>query len=263
MNRVTLTIRHQWNDGGRVFNHNEPLDKIREVMSKAQVDEERESGKLKETANGIGFWLAESPKDPEPPKEPTAEPAQSADFAAMRQQLKQGVQVVSAPQLFPTPRELAQRVVDMADIQPGHRVLEPSAGTGMLLGAMGGRMFGHNPERGTVHAVEINRQLAWKLQQEFPLTEVHAADFLDFQADDFEPFDRIVMNPPFANGDDIKHIKHAASMLKPGGRLVAICAGGPRQREALSSLGTWEDLPPDSFKDSGTSVNAAIVVIQS
>ena len=263
VNRVTLTIRHQWNDGGRLFNHNEPLDKIREVMTKAQVDEAREQGRLTESDNGIGFWLAELPTEPIPPKEPTAEPAKSADFDAMREQLKQGVQVVSTPQLFPTPRELAQRLVDMADIQPGHRVLEPSAGTGMLLGAMGGRMFGHNPECGTVHAVEINRQLAGKLQQEFPLTEVHAADFLDFQAEDFEPFDRIVMNPPFANGDDIKHIKHAVSMLKPGGRLVSICAGGPRQREALSSLGTWEDLPPDSFKASGTSVNAAIVVIQS
>ena len=32
-------------------------------------------------------------------------------------------------------------MVDLADIQPGDRVLEPSAGTGMLLGAMGGRMF--------------------------------------------------------------------------------------------------------------------------
>jgi hypothetical protein len=40
-----------------------------------------------------------------------------------------GVRVVSAPQLFPTPAALARRVVDLADIQPGMTVLEPSAGT--------------------------------------------------------------------------------------------------------------------------------------
>jgi 16S rRNA G1207 methylase RsmC len=44
------------------------------------------------------------------------------------------------------------------------------------------------------------------------------------------------MNPPFANGDDIKHITHALKMLNPGGRLVAICANGPRQNDKLRSV---------------------------
>ena len=39
-----------------------------------------------------------------------------------------GVQVVIAPQLFPTPPELADRMVALADIRPGQQVLEPSAG---------------------------------------------------------------------------------------------------------------------------------------
>jgi 16S rRNA G1207 methylase RsmC len=39
-------------------------------------------------------------------------------------------------------------------------------------------------------------------------------------------FDRIVMNPPFDHDTDIDHIRHAYRMLKPGGRLVAICANG-------------------------------------
>lgn len=265
VNKVSVTVYDNWGNGGPNFTRTIPFDKLSAIMKASEVAAAQAEGRTKETPCKTGFYLLQSREDFDKAEAKEAQqdaPKQSADFDAMREQLKQGVQVVSAPQLFPTPRELAERLVDLADIQPGHRVLEPSAGTGALLGAMGGRMFGHNPERGTVHAVEINRQLAGKLQQEFPLTEVHCADFLDYQADDFEPFDRIIMNPPFANGDDIKHIKHAATMLKPGGRLVAICAGGPRQREALSSLGTWEDLPPDSFKASGTSVNAAIVVIQ-
>jgi hypothetical protein len=44
------------------------------------------------------------------------------------------------------------------------------------------------------------------------------------------------MNPPFANADDIKHIMHALKMLKPGGRLVAICANGPRQNDKLRPI---------------------------
>jgi hypothetical protein len=70
------------------------------------------------------------------------------------------------------------------------------------------------------------------------------------------------MNPTFANGQDIRHIEHARGKLKPGGRLVAICANGPRQRERLQPLATdWIDLPAGSFSEQGTNVNAAIVVI--
>ena len=36
------------------------------------------------------------------------------------------------PGFFPTPPELAEQIIEAADIRPGHRVLEPSAGTGNL-----------------------------------------------------------------------------------------------------------------------------------
>jgi hypothetical protein len=76
-------------------------------------------------------------------------------------------------------------------------------------------------------------------------------------------FDRIVMNPPFANATDIRHIEHARGKLAPGGRLVAICAAGPRQREQLAPIAAdWIELPAGSFKEQGTNVNAAIVVIE-
>jgi 16S rRNA G1207 methylase RsmC len=66
-------------------------------------------------------------------------------------------------------------------------------------------------------------------------------------------YDRILMNPPFANGADIKHILHAIELLKPGGRLVAICADGPRQRDRLGPLAMlWIQLPHDTFADSGS-----------
>ena len=175
------------------------------------------------------------------------------DVAAMKDRLRDGVQIAVAPQLFPTPRELAQRVVALAEIEEGHRVLEPSAGAGDLLKAL-------SSFRGVV-AVERNQALADRLRGLASL-KVHCADFLECNGE-LGRFDRIVMNPPFANGADIKHIEHAATMLKPGGRLVAICANGPRQQERLRpQCSEWHDLPPDTFKNSGTGVNAALVVIE-
>jgi 16S rRNA G1207 methylase RsmC len=45
--------------------------------------------------------------------------------------------------------------------------------------------------------------------------DTRQADFLECNGD-LGTFDRIIMNPPFANADDIKHIMHALKMLKPG-----------------------------------------------
>jgi phospholipid N-methyltransferase len=183
-----------------------------------------------------------------------------AQFNAMREQLKHGVQVVSASQLFPTPVSLAVRMVELAAIEPGHTVLEPSAGTGRILRAIREATGGAAVRT----AVEISARLCDHLRVCEAGADVVNTDFLTFVAP--AAFDRIVMNPPFSHGDDIRHIRHALEMLKPGGRLVAVCANGPRQREALYPLvaahgGEWVDLPADTFAESGTSVNAALMIL--
>ena len=263
VNKVTVTIWDSPQYGERVYRANVPFDKVREIMSKAQVDAARAAGTLREVGKGgkvYAFVLTDAP--PPAPRAPEPESEDGAKFKALEQAAKAGVKVVVANQLFPTPKDLAQEVADLADIQPGDRVLEPSAGTGMLLGACGGRMFGHNPESGSVVAVEINPTLAAGLARDFPLTTVINADFLDMVAVE-KKFDKILMNPPFENGADIKHIQHAATMLKPGGRLVAICANGPRQQAKLKPLAIeWRDLPAGTFKDQGTGVNTALIVIE-
>jgi 16S rRNA G1207 methylase RsmC len=155
-----------------------------------------------------------------------------------------------------------------AGIEAGQRILEPSAGTGNLLTAI----LSIDPEpsliplSGRVVAVEINQTLADRLTVEYPLTFVHCGDFLE-QNGNLGTFDRVVMNPPFQNGSDIKHIQHALKFLKPGGRLVALCANGSRQRETLKPLaensgGSWEDLPDGAFKASGTGISTRLVVIE-
>ena len=84
-------------------------------------------------------------------------------------------------------------------------------------------------------------------------------------------FDRVVMNPPFNKARaDIHHVLHAFKFLKKGGRLVAIMPSGVRFRDdkltnefrdLVLSCGTIEDLPEQSFKESGTLVNTVLVIL--
>ena len=173
------------------------------------------------------------------------------EFANMRQALKQGVKVVAVNQLFTTPPELAARMVEMADINEDSKVLEPSAGTGIIARAI--------VETGAeVVAVEINSDLSIHLGT--IVNHVINTDFLEYEYPC--EFDAVVMNPPFENGADIKHILHARKFLKPGGRLVAICADGPRQSERLKGLAdTWERLPAGTFKHAGTMVNTVLLTM--
>jgi precorrin-6B methylase 2 len=131
-------------------------------------------------------------------------------------------------------------MVALADIRPGQQVLEPSAGTGRIIDAIR-----RNAHASAITAVELNCNMAHRLRTVDGVDDTRQADFLECNGD-LGTFDRIVMNPPFANADDIKHIMHALKMLKSGGRLVAICANGPRQNDKLRHIveargGIWEE----------------------
>lgn len=172
-------------------------------------------------------------------------------------------QVFSSFNLFPTPPELAARVIELADIKPGMSVLEPSAGMGAL--AKPARDAG-----GAVECVEIDMQMSnYLIDQGFA---VDCCDFLTMELPTVgilkdghgtrqidERFDRVVMNPPFRLGADVKHVRRALQCVKPGGRLVSICAAGPKRQAAFADA-QWIDLPAGSFKSEGTNVAAAIVI---
>jgi predicted RNA methylase len=187
-----------------------------------------------------------------------AAPKNGDAFDVLRTQLKDGVKVVAVPQLFPTPVELARRMVEIADIGDWENTLEPSAGTGRILNAI--RELGDSWCRRT--AVELNYNLCDELRKLDPGADVVNADFLEYAPT--ERFDKIVMNPPFEKGADIKHILHAVELLAPGGRIVALCAGGPRQYDTLRPLverheGLWERLPEGSFEQEGTGVSVVLL----
>jgi protein-L-isoaspartate O-methyltransferase len=267
VNKVSVTVEDNFGNGGRNFTRTIPFDKLSAIMSAADVETARKEGRLAETAFGDGFFVADRAETPKESAErvhveATASKQEETTFDAMKETLKAGIKTVSAPQLFPTPAAIAEQVVILAeifsnpiDIRRNDRVLEPSAGTGALLSVL--NPAGH----GTTQAVEINPTLANELHRKFPLIGVVCADFLSCGSE-LGTFDRVIMNPPFANGQDIHHIEHALTFLKDGGKLVAVCANGPRQREKLMPLADqWIDLPAGSFEEQGTSVNAAIVVI--
>ena len=251
VNRVSVTVEDNWGNGGENFTRTVPFTDLGGVMSRADVEAKRAAGLLVESPDGLGFIILAEALAKVPA---TAPPQEGEDFAKMKEQLREGVHVVVAPDLFPTPPDLAARMVEEAGIREGHRVLEPSAGTGNLL-----REIAKTSTRDVV-AVEVNGQLADMLRQSFarPTIHVERADFLEYQ--DAKGFDRIVMNPPFDHGVDIKHILHAFEMLRPGGVLVALCATGPRQEDKLKPLSdSWEELPSGTFE--GTGVGAIFLAM--
>jgi hypothetical protein len=239
VNRVSVTVLDNWGNGGPDFTRTIPFDKLHAILSKADY-EAYMRGELAEAL-------------PVPKACPKERPN---EFDALRNCLKAGVQVVAAPQLFPTPPDLADHVIELADIRAGHTILEPSAGTGALLDALQRKPLDYI---GGLSVVEINPHLARMLEAKG--YSVRCADFLACNGD-LGTFDRIIMNPPFTHGEDIKHIEHARTLLAPSGRLVAICAAGPRQQAALQPIcNRWIPLPTGSFQEQGTNVNAALVVI--
>lgn len=180
-----------------------------------------------------------------------------AEAAERRARILEGqkVEVVAAPTLFPTPREIVAQMIDLADIDDGMDILEPSAGTGAILSAI--------PPHCQVQAVEIDYRLAARLNEAFPFVKTIQADFLCLGPEDIGAFDVVLMNPPFDRGQDITHIRHALNFVRPGGRVVAICADGPRQQKAIGEAlaDSYEPLPEGSFSTQGTMVSTALAVI--
>lgn len=161
---------------------------------------------------------------------------------------------------FDTPPAIAERAVALCQIELGNTVLEPSAGRGAL--AIGAVAAG-----GLVCCVEIDDKRAAALSETGLYEAVVHEDFLLRRGT--PRYDRVLMNPPFAKRADVHHVFHAIGFLKPAGRLVAIMSAGVLFRSdpltvdfrdmVASHGGMVEELPPESFKSSGTSVNAVVV----
>lgn len=161
---------------------------------------------------------------------------------------------------FPSPQDVVDRLMELADIQPGMYVLEPSAGQGAIAGAC-------VDSGAAVDCIELMEQNCRVLDELF--LSVTQADFLTVTPKPV--YDRVVMNPPFAKQQDIKHVMHALKFLKSDGLLVSVMAAGVTFRDNKLTQdfrnlirergGDIEALPEEAFKTSGTMVKTVICKI--
>lgn len=150
-----------------------------------------------------------------------------------------------AHQFYPTPEKLARIAVDLAEIGDGHTCLEPSAGTGGLADLM--------PKERTT-CVEVSG-LHCKVLEAKGYRVTHA-DFMITSC--VTTYDRVVMNPPFSEGRWQAHTEHAAAMLAPGGKLVAILPTSAKNRDMLPGCQVkWHGPYDNEF--SGTTVSVVIM----
>jgi predicted RNA methylase len=178
---------------------------------------------------------------------------------------------------FPTPAKLAAWLVFQAGVQPGHYVLEPSAGTGAIVDAL------CNVDAVKVVAVEIDHDRFLKIRPSDKNVGKVCADFLTTSRHElatylaaytaFRPvgFHRVVMNPPFrkaGRGDWIDHVRYAFEMLVSDGVLVSVVPRSIeyRQDKRHVEMAKWIEhhgkiarLEDDAFKGSGTSCRTNVI----
>ena len=125
---------------------------------------------------------------------------------------------------YPTPAELADKMVAMADLKRVHFVLEPSAGKGDLVTAIENKMrYAGYSEYTDKHGSQVEIDC---IEQDSNLQNLLKGagkrlvydDFLNFET--FKRYDLILMNPPFSAGD--RHLLKALKMIENGGQVVCL-----------------------------------------
>lgn len=167
-------------------------------------------------------------------------------------------------QFFETPAAVADWLVMLADgINETDTVLEPSAGRGALIKAI------HRACPSViVECYELmpeNREFLHTLGNVILLDE-------DFTKDSVGTYTKIIANPPFANNQDIEHVRLMYDRLAEGGTLAAIT--GPHwklgQEKKCAEFRAWLDsvcgqtfeIGAGEFKESGTTIATVAVVIK-
>ena len=110
-----------------------------------------------------------------------------------------------------TPKETASQMIEFANIDNNSRVLEPSAGIGNIADQI-------KAITEYVDIIEWNSSFAELLR--LKNHNVIGNDLLEYQK--YNYYDAIIMNPPFTNNQDIKHLQHAYKLLKTGGKLISL-----------------------------------------
>lgn len=167
-------------------------------------------------------------------------------------------------QFFPTPDDIAAWLVELAEIQRHHTILEPSAGQGAIIDQIHSVLG-----VGRIYCYELMPENAAILQSKYTNVEFCGNDFL--QADTSIKYDRIIANPPFSKNQDIDHIYKMYEVLAEGGRIVTIASNHwiTSHNKKEKAFRDWlKEVDADlfeiergRFKESGTLVGATVIEI--
>jgi len=171
-------------------------------------------------------------------------------------------------QFFETPTELAEELVQLANIQVNDSILEPSAGQGAIVkvilrnmksvfGYKTNTVFGY--ELSDINQIFLNKISGFVLYGNDFLTECNLK------------FDKIIANPPFSGNQDIDHILKMYESLEIGGRLVTVSSrhwmisNNKKETEFRNWLNKVnaeiKNVPAGTFKESGTNIPTTIIII--
>lgn len=175
-------------------------------------------------------------------------------------------------QFFATPAHVADELVILANINSNHKILEPSAGRGAIVDAIGRKINIRKPN--LIHVFEL---------MDINISFLEKRNVISFQGKDFtlmkpqvtegvdDRYDRIIANPPFSKNQDIEHIYKMWEFLKPGGRIVTIASNHWRFASGKKELAfrQWiadthaelHEVEAGAFKESGTNISVCILII--
>lgn len=173
--------------------------------------------------------------------------------------------IIKKYQFYPTPKEIAEYLVELADIKQWEDVLEPSAWLWNIVSEIDKTncrdIFMFELDSNKIdELIKIRDNKKWERKY-----IIDCCDFLNRETMIKVP--KIIMNPPFSKSQDVKHILEAYKYLRDWWRIVAVASSSIQNREGklydeLRALNPeFIELPGWSFKESGTMVNSVIVVI--
>lgn len=179
------------------------------------------------------------------------------------------------PWYFPTPMEVVRKMVEFADIQNWDIVIEPSCWTWNIID-----WILETWKDIWLYWIELNYSNFEILQEKYKDTKISLQNRnwldVDFSSYLSEKPNKILLNPPFEQKQDMQHILYSWNNLADWWTLVAICTGSATSRSDYQPLrdlileyweyfDNWEQflrLDSWTFKMSGTMVGSILIVLK-
>lgn len=174
-------------------------------------------------------------------------------------------------QFYPSPPAVVEVLLKGLGLE-GAKVLEPSAGQGAI--ALAAAAKGAQVDAIEYDARHIDVMVGLARRQGLGL-RVTQRNFL--KVEPVAKYDFVLMNPPFYGTHWMAHVRHAFEFLAPGGILKAVLPASAEVNEStahekfrawamknndLGWSGPFRDLPPGSFRETGTNINTVTIQLR-